>query len=159
IAQPEWPAWHPHGELLAVASGTRISLWNATTGTLERELPGRMGALVDNLVFNHAGDLLASTTWGGQLALWDSYSGERLLLMENVDYRNWAPRLQFSADDRLLGYGTRQPKVQLWQLARAKECRQLFPTGAWDAAFHPTGRVVASSDNNGVRLWDLEYAK
>ncbi|MGN6136986.1 MAG: protein kinase domain-containing protein [Aureliella sp.] len=155
--RPLRPAWHPDGVWFAVGSGSKIALWNAATGKLEREWEGHPHSVVDHLAFNHAGNLLATSCWAGRLALWDPYSGKRLL--EAPDHASRGPHLQFSSDDKLLGHNIVQSKIQIWEIAQQKECQQLYGTGGKGAAFHPEGRVIAAADDRGVRLWDRATAK
>jgi WD40 repeat protein/tRNA A-37 threonylcarbamoyl transferase component Bud32 len=153
-------AWHPDGELLAVTDGSSIRLWNTTTGSLDKPINAHPHSTIESLAFNHAGNLLASLGKDHRLAIWDPYSGRRVLLADNVQLRGTRPRLQFSRDDRSLGYSIRGSKVELWEVAQPQACQQLFGIGGSDAAFHPAGRVAAAAaKQEGILLWDLARSK
>src|SRR5262249_33922982 len=140
-------AWHPSGRLLAAAADKRVFLWNVDTGKPHAILTGHHNAVTD-CSFNHAGDVLASTGWAGTTWLWDPIAGKELVSIPGHF-------LQFSADDRFLAYAVWQTEVGIWEVARGRECRTLCasdqePHGPWAVVFHPKGRQLASSHDDGV---------
>src|SRR5947209_3905665 len=90
-------AWHPDGMTLAVAASDRmIHFWDVPSRKPTLVLEGTQSEGI-RLSFNHAGDLLASSSWDGMLRLWDPRTGKQLFSTPTV-----SRTLRFSPDDRLL---------------------------------------------------------
>ncbi len=115
-------AWAPDGRLLAVACGDfNVHVWDVGTGRLQALLRGHQAEVVAT-EFNHAGDLLASTSLDGTLRLWDPMSGKELLQTGSVK------RFRFSQDDLRLAYHGGD-NVGAWHVARP-ECRTFHEASA-----------------------------
>jgi WD40 repeat protein len=149
-------AWHPSGKLLAGACANRkVYLWS-TDGTVKPHaiLTGHQN-VVTNCSFNHGGDVLASYGWDGMTRLWDPIAGKELVSIPGYF-------VHFSPDDRFLAYS--RGELGLWEVATGRECRSLHAFaqkvhGPWTVAFHPDGRLLASTNNDGPRLWDVPKGK
>src|SRR5262249_31722157 len=151
-------AWHPDGGTLAAVDGTdRILLWDL--GTLKQSLVlegHRGGGTV--VAFNHAGDLLASRSWDGTLRLWNPRTGRQLF--RKPRYRVCLPR--FSPDDRLLAGEVEGIRLQIWEVAAAREYRTLARNPArgkgpyYYGAISGDGRLLAFGMPEGFGLWDLK---
>jgi tetratricopeptide (TPR) repeat protein len=115
--------------------------------------------------FAHSGFLLATTSADGTTRLWDASSGE-LLVTATGHFSD------FSADDRGLTFRIADSgKFGVWDVAAAQECRTLHPgmlgnrterrdaTGVNCSDFSPDGRLVATSDGDGVQLWEAETGR
>src|SRR5262249_33662049 len=63
-------AWHPSGEMLAVAYHDQVQLWDVGGGRRLGLFPHRDGGGL-RVGFSQTGDLLASIGWRGRLKLWD----------------------------------------------------------------------------------------
>ncbi|HUQ72681.1 MAG TPA: protein kinase [Planctomycetaceae bacterium] len=152
-------SWHPEGEKLAMAWGGRVALGNVRTGLIEKWLDGHPHSTVDNLAYNHAGDLLVSDGWDGRVVLWEGNDGTPLLSVMDVQHRGWGPSYQFGPDDDHLGYNVVNGKVQLWDVMRPRELLQMTGDGDHSVAFHPAGRLLAILDDSRLRIWDFALRK
>ncbi len=161
-------AWSADGQLLAVGGDggdPRLFVWNVRRGVLSSILQGHTSN-VTRAQFAHSGYLLATSSWDGTTRLWDAASGEPLAM---------APgelRGAFAPDDRRLAFEL-GGKIGVWDVAVAPECRTLHPgvlgnrsearkaTGAdlEGADVSPDGRLVATSDGDGVRLWEADTGR
>ncbi|EER14258.1 hypothetical protein Pmar_PMAR029328 [Perkinsus marinus ATCC 50983] len=72
--------WHPSGQMVAVAQGEVIQLWDVATPRCARKLFLPPGAgLVLSMEFSHGGEQLAAGTSAGRLLCWDlRKTGQRL---------------------------------------------------------------------------------
>jgi serine/threonine protein kinase/WD40 repeat protein len=149
--------WHPSGRLLAVTgpNDNTIETWDVERGRRQAVLRGHQSR-IGIVVFNHGGDLLASTGWDEILRLWDPLTGKLLLSKEGG---LWTP--QFSRDDRLLGPTYNGARWEVWEVTRGgTECRVLAGPpdsgGIYGADFGLGGRLLACTGDDGVRLWDRD---
>jgi serine/threonine protein kinase/WD40 repeat protein len=145
-------AWHPASTLVVGACADhKIRGWDFATGKLHANWVGHQSNVM-SCSFNHEGNLLVSTGWDGTTRLWDLLDGKQLVAIPGSFVR-------FSADGGYLAVA-RGSEVGLWEIAKGREFRSFFAwaqkrLGPWNVAFHPTGRVLAASDDEGVRLWDV----
>ncbi len=155
--RPSRLVWHPDGELLAVAAGTHVQIWDVPRKRRNCELEHRGGGL--EIAFNPAGDLLVSGGWGGRIKLWNPYSG-----LEVFRTAGWFWR--FGSGDRLdasisgFSKGSARP---LTQVEAGREYRTLVagigrtPAGRdyISCSLHPDGRLLAVGTHQGISLLDL----
>jgi eukaryotic-like serine/threonine-protein kinase len=152
-------SWRADGRLLA-ASGRdhRIYVWDMAADRLQSILEGHQNDAV-RLQFTPAGDLLISSSWDGTSRVWDPVRGT-LLLTAPADVAAIGP------DGRQLVARERGLDLAVWEFADGRECRALHhgmignrtprpnTWGPRTLDFSPDGRLLASSDVDGVRLWD-----
>jgi WD40 repeat protein len=128
------------------------------TDRLQSVLEGHQNNVV-GLRFTQAGSLLISSAWDGTVRVWDPVRGTPLLTVR-------AGLVETGPDDRQVVLRDQETRFGLWELADGRECRALHhgmvgnrtprPDG-WGPHtldFSPDGRLLASSDVDGVRLWD-----
>jgi WD40 repeat protein len=152
----DYLAWHPQGEVLAVAGeDRRVHLWDTRTSRPGPVLDGpRNGSI--KMTFNHAGDLLAGIAWDGTLRLWHVPTAREIFSTQV----SWVARPRFSADDHFLVPFCREGKLGRWEVAAGHEYRTLvrdwtrgpghdYGSGAIN------GRLLACGMEEGVGLWDL----
>ena len=147
-------AWSPDGRRLAIAcSDFNIYIWEGETGQKPTVLAGHVG-FVMKLAFNHAGNLLASTSFDGVVRLWNPDSGRQL-----AGYRGSSWQIQFSPDDRYL-VGWQDLNHYGWlEVAFSQECRQLYvprdDVYTTVPVFSADGRILAVGTDSQVRFWDI----
>jgi WD40 repeat protein len=151
-------AWRGDGKLLAAGcQDRRIYVWDMTVHKQIAVLEGHTTGAITDLAFNHAGDLLASTSWDSTVRLWDPLAGKQLVSTTAMAQEV----LRFSPDDKRLACGIQETKLWLWEVAAGREYRTLVSSPAPDrATYHggdisPDGRLLAVGMEDGVRLWDL----
>ena len=155
--------WDDQGRLLAAGCGNdgKIYVWDMRAHRLQTVLEGHQG-WVTTLAFHPAGDLLASSSiQDGTTRLWDPVSGRHLVAAPGRCIR-------FSPDGRRLAFYDGR-SIGIWEVADGKECRLLHPgrvgnrapwnAGLEDLDFSPDGDLLASAEEDGVRLWDATGAE
>ena len=155
------PTWDPRGNTLAVGCSDRIiHIWDVASRKPIVRLEGHSSEGI-SFAYNHAGDLLASTSWDGTLRLWDPRTGEQLLKTEAG-----VVSLRFSPDDRFLAAEVADSKLRIWEVGRSSAYCKLVGSPALgrasyftDCAISPNGRLLASTQQTGVSFWDLARAQ
>src|SRR6266542_1498715 len=154
IKSPTCLAFSADGQ--ALAAGTeqgRIQVWDSATGQQRLVIDGHEN-LVIAVCFNHAGSLLASVSWDANFRLWDTLTGRSV-----VDRGGSAYQLQFAEDDRFLAYAQDATNLLLLEVAQHPEFRLLSDEakkmGAWSLAFSPDGRLLATTEHDGIRFWGV----
>ena len=156
-------SWRGDGRVLATGcDDAAIYVWDVEGAPrLISRLEGHLGVGI-HLAFSHDGALLASNAWDGTTRIWDAVGGFQRLLT----HVSTSATLFWSRDDRVLASGT--PKeILVWDADDGRDCRTLHHgrlgrrslrstgrTGPKGVDFSPDGRLLASVDIDGVRLWD-----
>jgi eukaryotic-like serine/threonine-protein kinase len=158
-------AWSADGQLLAIGGhtgDTHVYVWDVRRRALTAMLQGHTGSVVA-VRFAHSGYLLATSSWDGTTRLWDGVSGEPLATAPGAIRA-------FSPDDRRLALRVGS-RVSVWDVALARECRTLHPSmvgnrseatrnlGTTSADVSPDGGLIATSDGDGVHLWEAETGR
>jgi WD40 repeat protein len=150
-------ALSPDGQLLAVPDGglrPAVLFFDRNSGT---EV-GRLGLTnqAQRLAFSPNGRLLACAA-GRTVRLWDVAN---LALLDRFPaFQKHAKALAFHPNSQLLGAGSREGEVRLWDTSSHKQVACLdWKIGAVNGlAFAPDGMTVAAAGHNGtIVVWDLE---
>ena len=145
----------PDGNELAVASSIGIWMYSVATGNELALLTGHT-AQIHELVFSSDGKILASTGNDRTLRLWDTDTGQQLMVLS--DGRNLSQSLAFSPDGTTIA-GGQTDRIQIWNVATGDPLATL--TGHTDTVealtFSPDGDTLASaSEDLSIRLWDID---
>ena len=155
----------PDGSCLVTASNDEtIKLWDLDTGhemsTLNAYADLPMNPIPENnvldLAFTPDGSRLVSVGMDNEPEVWDTATGERLMLLEGHWYNVVSTAV--SSDGRLIATTSPDGMMIIWD---SQTGEQLFiqdttELGSKDVAFSPDGGRAATADNDGaVRIWDL----
>lgn len=152
-ADVESLAWRADGSRLVAGCADRnIYVWS-----LREPRPQILAgheSLVNHVVFNQRGDLLASTSYDGTTRLWETASGRLLLSTQ----RGFARR--FSRDDRHLAYSRSGLGFGIWTVVPAVGYRALGSSGGpdkrvWSLDISPDERLLAVMRADGLQISDL----
>jgi RNA polymerase sigma factor (sigma-70 family) len=154
----------PDGQTLAAAAGKSVSLWEVPSGRLRRRFvfPGEAQCVQyapdGKLLAVGCGDcfvrLLALTPGEGARLLAGHGPGE-----DRFSKGVW--EVAFSRDGRTLTSRGSDKTTRVWDVASAKELRQL-PKGPGPLAVSPDSRLEARAvegDAKALRLWDVQAGR
>jgi serine/threonine protein kinase/WD40 repeat protein len=151
-------AWSPDGRRLATGcKDFNIYIWDAENGRRQTTLQGHSQPII-SMLFNHAGNLLASSSFENLTRLWNTESGRQIASHSGEGWH-----VQFSPDDRYLLGLQEGARRGLLEVAESKEFRLLCPprtaTGLSGPEFSAEGRIVSVGNYEQVRFWDAFYGK
>ena len=124
---------------------------------LQSVLEGHQNSVI-GLQFTHEGGLLISSSWDGTMRVWDPVRGTNLVTVP-------AGLIRIGPDDRQVAL-RENGSLGVWELADGRECLALHHGmignrtprpenwGPHAIDFSPDGRLLASSDVDGIQLWD-----
>ncbi|MCP4362150.1 MAG: WD40 repeat domain-containing protein, partial [Chloroflexi bacterium] len=155
----------PDGSCLATASNDEtIKLWNLAAGrelsTLNAYADLPMNPIPENnvldLAFTPDGRRLVSVGMDNEPEVWDTATGERLMLLEGHWYNVVSTGV--SPDGRLIATTSPDGMMIIWDSQTGKQLfiQDTSEIGSKDVDFSPDGSRAATADNDGaVRIWDL----
>jgi WD40 repeat protein len=150
--------WSADGRFLAVASGECAYVLDSQSGKQVTVLKGHQMTLT-RLAFNHADDVLATTSWDGTIRLWDPARGIPLLA-----YPGASLQMQFSEDDHTLAcFGLDGKKFGLLQIDTDEDYRLLRSPDHQGIShgldISRDNRLIAAAGQEGVAFLDLVTGK
>jgi WD40 repeat protein len=153
-------AWSPDGtRLVGVGSDGFVYVWDASDGTLLRQMAGHDQAIM-NVAWSPDGNWLASAGGGregGQLFVWEARSGERVRAL--AGHPGVSSAVVWNPRGEVLISGGSDGRLRWWEVAsgqciRVREAHQ----GTINAIrVSSNGSKLAScGDDGAIMLWDLE---
>jgi WD40 repeat protein len=152
-------AFSPDGQLLAVASGIGVWLYDVA---MARELALLSSASrVHSVAFSIDGKMLAAGVQGwypdGGVVLWDVTTHKQIAALPARDYVE-STSVSFSPDGGTVASGALDGSVRLWDVSTGTNTARLWGHRGYvlSVSFSPDGGIVASGALDGtVRLWDV----
>ena len=144
--------------LLAVtqpaASDGSVDILDVATGNPVRDaIRGSAGASVMVLTLGDDGALLAVGEVSGGLAVHDTASGRQVM---RASHNDQIVDIALSADHRLLATASNDGSTRIFDLRQGREvARIVMPSPPSRVRFSPSGRHLAISSADSVRLWPL----
>ena len=142
------PLFSPDGEIFALGNrNSEPRLFNAATGRLLHVLPHKM---TQEIRFNPAGTLLATTYVNGGLGLWDVATGK--LVREAKTTASELYTVDWNPTGDLLVTAGLAGKITLWDPLELKPLKE-FDAPEWviRAKFSPDGSRVFTAGGNSTR--------
>lgn len=145
------------GNLVAIAQGNNIVLWNLKSGDLFKTLQSDKKVLA--LSFSPDGQLLASGGYDHLVTLWNPNKGEKIGMLKG--HTGWVNTLAFHPEGKILASGGDDGKILLWNIRGAQNPAPLlgsleqYRSEIYKIVFSHNGQLLASIDRNGTLvLWD-----
>ena len=160
-------AFSPDGKFIAMMSGNEsVSLWDPFAGKIVTTLnnnkhSGRYildnGYLLANFAFSPDGKYIVTTDTFLSAILWDTFTGERIAVMEHDAGVN---KFAFSPDGKYLATASNDDTARIWNLSKDVEITLKHNSDVNCITFSPDGESIATlNDNNEVRLWNASTFK
>uniref|UniRef100_A0A1B6CXB3 CDC20/Fizzy WD40 domain-containing protein n=3 Tax=Clastoptera arizonana TaxID=38151 RepID=A0A1B6CXB3_9HEMI len=144
--------WSPTN-ILAVALGASVYLWNAATGNIEQLMELEASDYVCSLNWIQEGNLLAVGTFMGPIQLWDTEHVKRLRIMDGHNTRVGS----LSWNSYILSSGARSGQI-IHHDVRQRDHKTAILSGHTQEVcglkWSPDGRYLASGGNdNMLNIW------
>ena len=154
----------PDARLLAVAAGTKLTVWDARTGKAiwHEKLCAPVGPRF--LAFTPDSKTLAACGDFSVLRFFDATTGKDIVTAKPFEGRNDWWTLAFSPDGKHLATASIQGSLGFWDIKTGKQLRQAsFPATSviMNLDFSPDNNklAVSSRGNAKIQLWDAEASK
>ncbi len=162
-------AWSPDGTRIAAGcSDSRLRIWNAATGQIDKEIPGAGG--LNAIAWLPDGSSIVTAS-----GIWSVSTGQRLHAM--TGHRGSVRSIAVSRDGKRIVSASMDKTIRIWNAATGETQLTLAPNGfaihtdtGWikpdmtlpqtAAAFSADGRYIATGGADRlVRVWDAASGK
>jgi eukaryotic-like serine/threonine-protein kinase len=149
-------AFSPTAQWAVSIEGSKLAVWNLSTGELERSLAHSSGTIGD-AIFSPDGKCLVTGSGDSEVRLWQTQDWTSRLLGQRVStHLTWAG---FSRDKRRVAIATRSGSIEVFDFEQDPRETALPGTGEtyYSVALSNNGRWLAGgASSNVVSIWDLE---
>jgi WD40 repeat protein len=145
------------GSQLAVAAGQRVELFDISTGTILKSLPG-IGAKLRRIVFSPDGQYLVGVGGDNTPRLWVLSSNLEPLKLSS--HTGEVLAAAFSPTGAFVATGGSDNQVKVWDSKTGRLLREFrgHTDAVVDLVFHPDGtHLFSASRDHTVRQWTLGY--
>lgn len=142
------------GQSMAVGCyDKQVHVWDTRTGASRAVFPAHENN-VTAVGFNHAGTLLATTSWDDTFRLWDTASWRCVLMADGTSYE-----MRFGPEDRSLANLQQGGVAGVLEIASSTEFHELYGSsedlgGGSCSAMSPDSRLLATSHANAAVIRD-----
>ena len=151
-------AFSPDGSRLATVEDRAVVVWDLTSRRELLRLSGHKETITA-VAFSPDGSLIATSCGDAMTRIWDAQDGRPLTSIPGPWYMQ---SVAFSPDGAYLAASSQSGLVCLYHLEGRREQRRLIghKFGVHRLVFHPSlPRLVSSSDDHAVILWDAASAR
>lgn len=152
-------AWHPDGRHLVITAADGYVRVQDIEAWPEYALLTRHEAQIVDATFLPPFPWLITSSWDGTSKLWDWQAGQELGRLEATGYD-----LQYDAREHILHWRLgMDSNPQAWRVTGGEVWRQFFhgnpreTGGPFTVAFSGDSQWVVTPDNEGLRIWHIEY--
>lgn len=149
----ERPALSPDGTCVVTGGDQAARVWDVATGRVLRQLPG-VGSQVAGVAWSPDGKSIV--TADGEVRLWNAGAAHVPPRTSTAGEDGVSGPFAVSADSRWLAGAGTGGKVFVWELPSLRLSLAFSPHSADITALtlSPDGRLLATSDEGNVKLWD-----
>ena len=144
------------GKFLATGGEeTRIMLWDAVTGKLNKVLAGHID-FINGLSFSADGAFLASAGADGRVVLWDVTAGTRVRTL--FGHSGEVNVVALTPKGRLLASAGQDARILVWDVETGRQILTLagHQASIRTMAFSPNGKtLVSAGEDTRILVWDL----
>jgi WD40 repeat protein len=115
----------------------------------------------ETAAYSPTGDLVVSGGFDGTVRLWNTGTGEQIL-PPPTGHDQRVTGVAFSPDGRQIASVGQEGQLRVWDVTTHQEIMKPVtdPDGKpgstvlWTVAYSPDGKLIATGDSGGIRLWD-----
>jgi WD40 repeat protein len=145
----------PTRELIAVACGLHVQIWNVISGSMVRTLAEQKNN-VSGIAWSPDGQYLASGGRADDVLVWDARTGQ--LIRTLAGHTDEVGSLAWSPDSRTLVTGSDDKTIRLWDISTGRQVRTIADVnyGMVSITWSTDGRQIAGTDgSDAIWIWDV----